>query len=344
MSGDASSASKHPFFVHRILRTVEEVLVQADIGGEPVLLGVSGGGDSMALLEVLGLLAPKLELALHVACIDHGLRPEAADEAELVRRAATVWGAGFHAVRVHPAGDDEDNLRRARHEALSGLADRAGSRFILLGHTADDQIETMLLRFLRGAGLGGLSGMRTIRPPFVRPLLSFHRGDLRELLRARSVEWSEDPTNETDRYARGRLRTAVLPVLERTFGTGALEHLLDLGPRWRADEEYLETEAERVLAYASRNGRSGVELDLTALTEAHPALQPRVLRRWILGATGHTTASRELAAIERWMTARTAPLGRIDIAGATLVCERGRLRLEKPVLPPSHRRVTFPRH
>src|SRR5205085_7229085 len=158
-------------------------------------------------------------------------------------------GAAFHSASIDPANGDEDTLRRGRHLELEKIARAAGCRFVLLGHTQGDQIETIVFRFLRGAGLGGLAGMREIRGPFVRPLLSARREDLRAVLVARGVAWAEDPSNSSDRYARGRLRSQVLPALESAFGRGALDHLLDVAPRWRADEEFLETEAERLIAF-----------------------------------------------------------------------------------------------
>ncbi len=318
--------TRQPFFVHRCMRQVHGVLERAGTSAEPVLLGVSGGGDSMALLELTALVAPALDLSVHVVCIDHGLRQEAADESRLVEEAAARHGARFHAVRVEPEGDDEDSLRRVRHAALEDMRVRVGARFVLLGHTADDQIETIVFRFVRGAGFGGLSGMREVRGTLVRPLLGLRRAELRDLLRARGAAWAEDPSNSSPRYARGRLRSSVLPAVESSFGSGALDHLLDVAPRWRADEDYLEREAERLLAYASRRGRDGTDLDVEALSTAHEALRARALRRWITAATGNGPSSRDVAEVERWLGHATG--GRRDIAGARLALAGGRLSID----------------
>ena len=320
-----------PFFVHRCVRTAQTVLAAAGVRDETVVVGVSGGGDSMALLEIVGLLAPKLRIGLHVACIDHGQRPEAAAETRLVSAAAERWNAKFHAIRLEAVEADEDSLRRARHGALHELRLAIGCRFILLGHSSDDQIETIVFRFLRGAGFGGLSGMREVRGPLLRPLLGIRRAQLRRLLVSRAVEWAEDQTNESDRYARGRLRSTVLPAVEAAFGPGALDHLLDVAPRWRADEDFLEQEAARLLAYASRRGAVGTDLDADALACAHVALRARVLRRWLREATGRQPASREIAAIERWLDSGGARKGRLDLAGVRLTGGTGgRLCLGKP--------------
>lgn len=333
------TSTRLPFFVHRCVRRAEAVLRSAGIGNEAVLLGVSGGSDSMALLEITWLLAPRLRLEMHVACIDHGVRPEAGAEVERVRAAAAARGAVFHSSRIDPGAGDEDTLRRARYDALASIARSHACRFVLLGHTSDDQVETIVFRFLRGAGLGGLAGMREARGALLRPLLSMHREELRRLLRARDVTWADDPSNLGERHARGRLRTKVLPAIEGAFGRGALDHLLDVAPRWRADEEFLEIEAARLLACAARRGDAGTELDLDAIAPAHPAMRARVLRRWLAERTGKTMASRELAAVERWLAGAARGSGAIDIAGASVVRRRGRLAVHakdpsRPFAPP----------
>lgn len=377
-----SRSSKLPFFVHRLAGTFEEVLVRAGVRDEAVLLAVSGGSDSMALLELASLTAARLGINLHVCCVDHGQRPEVAAESELVRAASARAHAEFHAVAVRPDGSDENSLRRARHGALASIAHEAGCRFILLGHTADDQVETILFRFLRGAGFGGLAGMREVRGALLRPLLSLRRQELRRLLLERKIVWTDDATNESDRYARGRLRRGVLPAIETAFGAGVLEHLLDVAPHWRADEDFLEEQAGRLLAYASRRGAVGAELDLEALATGHRALISRVIRRWLVERTGRTTTAREIASIERWLDGRP---GRgeesLDLPRSTLSRRGGRLAVKvatpkpndesdvdidcssddpslshgdpwpltgpsdrKAVLPPSYGRVRFPRN
>jgi tRNA(Ile)-lysidine synthase len=319
--------TRQPFFVHRAKRQVTEALARAGVRAEHVLVGVSGGSDSMALLELAGLVAPSLQLQLHVVCVDHGLRAEAAGEAELVRQAAHRWNASFHSIAIDAGGDDEDSLRRARHAAIDALRLCVGARFVLLGHTADDQVETILFRFLRGAGFGGLAGMRETRGPLLRPLLAWRRAELRRILVARGVAWAEDSSNTSPRYARGRLRASVLPAIEAAFGRGALDHLLDVAPRWRADEDFLEKETTRLLAYACRRGRGGLDLDVEALATAHEAIRARALRRWVAEATGIEPGSRDVAEVERWLDGAEGR-GQLDIAGARLALAGGRLSVE----------------
>ena len=314
-----------PLAVHRCVRAAEDVLGRAGIRDEAVLAAVSGGGDSMALLEIASLLAPRLRLEVHVASIDHGMRPEARGEIEMVAAAAGARGAHFHRAVVDPGYGDENTLRNRRHQALEEIARSCGSRFLLTGHTSDDQIETIVFRFLRGAGLGGLAGMREVRPPYVRPLLGLSRENLRALLRERGIAWVEDPTNDSDRYARGRLRSLVLPAIRRAFGGGTLDHLLDVAPRWRTDEDYLEHETDRLMAFASRRGPDGIELDAAALGAAHRALRARVLRRWLAGVS-RAPDSREIAVVERWLDEIPGSGSGVDVPGARVTIVHGRLR------------------
>jgi tRNA(Ile)-lysidine synthase len=322
---------KTPLLVHRAARTVADALRRHDVHDQSVLVAVSGGSDSTALLLLAARAATSLRLTLHVGCIDHRVRADSAREVELVRELARRFGAPLHTESIDAGGDDEDSLRRARLDALARIADRTGCRFVLLGHTADDQIETIVFRFVRGAGFGGLAGMRERRDRFVRPLLTVRREELRRILVHEGLGWVEDATNDSDRYARGRLRRGVLPAVEAAFGEGSLDHLLDVAPRWRADEDLLEREAARLLAYASRSGRAGVEIDLEALRTGDPALRSRALRRWVREASGRTLESRQLGAVERWLESLEAREneGRrsVDLPGLTVEHERGRLLL-----------------
>ncbi len=323
----ATDSSRQPLPVHRVLQAAGRNLQESGVRNARVLLAVSGGGDSMALLEAAALLAPGLGLQLHVAHVDHATRAGSAAEQATVAEAARLRGASFDGMRIDPGDCSEDAMRRARHDALATMADRGDCRWILLGHSADDQVETILFRFLRGAGLGGLAGMRRVRGRLVRPLLDCRRAELRAFLDARGVAWMEDPDNLAPRYARTRLRVGVLPALEAAFGRGALDHLLDQAPRWRADEDYLEEQAARLLAYATRPGAlPGVAaLDAAALVEAHAALRARALRSWLRHGTGHTPSARELAALEHWLQGLGE--GGVDVAGGRVRRDGGRLVL-----------------
>jgi len=186
--------------------------------GDRVIVAVSGGPDSMALLHVLWEVRERLGLTLEVAGVDHGLRPGAAEELALVRARAEALGLPFVGVRVDVArhrrgGGLQDAARRARLGALTALAKERGARRVALGHQADDQAETVLFRIVRGTGLTGLQGIPYRRDPFVRPLLDLSRGEILRYLRRRSIPFVQDPSNADLRFARARIRHRHLPAL-----------------------------------------------------------------------------------------------------------------------------------
>ena len=186
--------------------------------GDRVIVAVSGGPDSMALLHVLWELRDRLGLTLEVAGVDHGLRPAAAEELELVRARAEALGLPFVGLAVDVASHRrgaglQDAARRARLGALAALATERGARRVALGHQADDQAETVLFRIVRGTGLAGLQGIPYRRDPFVRPLLDLSRTEILRYLRRRSIPFVEDPSNTDLRFARARIRHRHLPAL-----------------------------------------------------------------------------------------------------------------------------------
>jgi tRNA(Ile)-lysidine synthase len=183
-------------------------------------VAVSGGGDSVALMHALAASFQGQQVALHVATVDHGLRPAASQEAAEVGRMATALGLR-HAVLKWTGWDGQGNLqdqaRRARYRLLADWAVKNDLPIVALGHTADDQAETLLMRLARSAGVDGLAGMPVRRceqgVTFVRPFLGLTRADLRAYLVRHDVGWIDDPTNEDLRFDRIRARQA-LAVLE----------------------------------------------------------------------------------------------------------------------------------
>ena len=189
--------------------------------GDHVLVAVSGGPDSTALLYALAKLAPRLGITLGAACIDHGLRPESADEAKDVRRRCHQLGIGCEVVVVdlgkarRPHVSLQEAARDARLAALTTSARSLRCTKIALGHTADDQAETVIFRILRGTGIAGLAGIPYQRGSFIRPLLDVRRAELLAYLARRKIDFIRDPSNANRRYARSRIRHDVLPLLAR---------------------------------------------------------------------------------------------------------------------------------
>jgi tRNA(Ile)-lysidine synthase len=185
-------------------------------GGETVLVAVSGGADSVALLHVLRALANDLALRLHVAHVDHGLRPDSSRDADFVRALAERCSLPVEIARVTITAEGESleaAARAMRYGALESIADRVGADRIAVAHTADDQAETVLMRLLEGAGPRGLAGIPAVRGRIIRPLLAARRAEIVAALTAEGEGWIEDPSNRDPRFVRNRIRHRVLPAL-----------------------------------------------------------------------------------------------------------------------------------
>ncbi len=180
-------------------------LLPSDFGR--VGLCVSGGPDSVAML----LLAKAAGLDCQAVTIDHGLRPEAADEARLVAAVCTQLGVPHEIRRLNsaPNGNVSAWARAERYKAIDDWADTRGLAWLMTAHHADDQLETLLMRLNRGAGIGGLSGVRSVNGRYIRPLLLWRKAELIALTAASGVQFVEDPSNTDERYDRARMRKAL---------------------------------------------------------------------------------------------------------------------------------------
>ncbi|HET8567572.1 MAG TPA: tRNA lysidine(34) synthetase TilS [Candidatus Limnocylindria bacterium] len=182
----------------------------------PLVVAVSGGADSTALLLILSALAPEHGLVLHVAHFDHRTRPRAAAaDAQFVADLAASLGLPVRVGRAERRPASEDDARAARYAFLRRAAGELGATAIATGHTRDDQAETVLLHAVRGSGLAGLAAMRPERDGVVRPLLALGRDATREACAAAGIVPREDPTNRSLRFARNRIRAKVMPELAR---------------------------------------------------------------------------------------------------------------------------------
>lgn len=188
----------------------------AATAGGPIGLCVSGGGDSIAMMHLAARhLAPQ---NLHIVSVDHGLRPEAADELALVARQAKALGLSHRVLHWHwdGAGNLQAAARAGRMVLIADWAGQGGITTVWLGHTEDDQIETFLMRLARGSGIDGLAGMSTLTKRYgvriFRPLLDVARADLRDWLRANDIAWCDDPSNQDPGFDRVRARQMIAPL------------------------------------------------------------------------------------------------------------------------------------
>jgi tRNA(Ile)-lysidine synthase len=248
--------------------------------GAAVLIAASGGPDSTALLRCLHALAPRERWRLGVAHLDHALRPESADDAAFARRQAASLALPFLAARVHVRAlptsvgrSVEEAARLARRSFLARAAAAFGADAVALGHTRDDQAETVLLNLARGTGTLGLAGMPPAAGLFVRPLLGRSRAEILAYLEALGAHWREDPTNRDVSFARNWFRREVLPALEARM-PGARASFAALAAAARADEAALERRTATLLSrlIVAAGGRE------VLLDAAFPAALPLELR------------------------------------------------------------------
>jgi tRNA(Ile)-lysidine synthase len=258
--------------------------------GETVVAALSGGADSVALLDVLVRLAPARGFRVVAAHLDHGLRPDSADDArscaDLCERIGVPLRAGQADVRGRAdrdGGGVEEAARVERYAFLRSVKASEGAVAIALAHTRDDQAETVLLRLLRGAGVSGLAGMRPRSQDLVRPLLGFGRADVLAHLHARGLSWREDPTNGDFSLARNRVRGELIPYLEAHFNPRLRETLARTASVLAEDEDLLDALAGPPIAQREP-GR--VALSRRALALAPRAAARLAVRRALDGAGG----------------------------------------------------------
>lgn len=269
-----------------------------------MLAACSGGADSLALAAALAFVGPRAGLRAGAVTVDHGLQEGSAARAASV--AAVLAGLGLDPVRTASvsvevgtgrAGGPEAAARTARYAALSRVAAGDGAAAVLLGHTLDDQAETVLLGLARGSGARSLAGMPPRRGVFRRPLLGLRRPVTAEACAALGLDPWQDPHNADRQFARVRVRLDALPALEAALGPGVAEALARTAGQLRADAEVLEK-------ISSERADGDSPLSASSLAELPGAVRTRVLRSAALAAgcpAGALTAG-HVARIEELVT------------------------------------------
>ena len=304
-------------------------------GGETVLVAVSGGADSVALLHLLRTLAPAWHLALHVLHVDHQLRSDSARDARFVQDLGARLGIPVEVATVEVAPRDslEAAARQARYAALDACADRIRADRIAVGHTADDQAETVLMRLVEGTGVRGLAGIPPVRGRVIRPLIECHRAPLVEELRRSGFEWVEDPTNRDPKFLRNRIRHELLPLLAGSYSPGIAGALARVAGLVREAVEAL----ERVAA-AELERLGAVEDDAVTLPLGELRALPRQVAAEVLRQAAGRLGSR--APLRAWahrglrrVLVEPAPRGPFRLGGVTLEVSGPRVRLGRSTLP-----------
>ena len=270
--------------VARVRQVLQEVEVAADAS---LVVAASGGVDSTVLLDVLD----GLGCRLHVAHLDHALRPDSADDSRFVASEAQRRGLPCSIERrdvgAYARAEGlslEEAGRRQRYAFLDQVAARVGAEFIALGHHADDQAETVILRLLRGSGSTGLGAMEIVREGrYLRPLLGVRRAEIEQYARQRDLRYREDPSNRDPRFLRNRVRGELMPLL-KSYNPNIAEVLNRTAALLKAEDDLLaELTQEALDTVVCERCDDKVALDGTRLLAYHIAVQRRVLRAVLQG-------------------------------------------------------------
>ncbi len=269
-----------------------------------VIVGVSGGADSVALLHILFALRKTLRFSLRVAHLDHALRKASAEDAAFVRQLGEKLGLPV-VVERQTVGDwcsaqgvsIEEGARLIRYRFFRETAQRFSAQAVALAHTADDQAETVLMRFLRGSGLGGLSAMATKRLLdenqaklrkqdsvwLIRPLLGLWRREIIAYIKTHDLKYREDASNTDYRFTRNRIRHKLLPLLEDDYNPNLKTVLAQLADQSRWDASFLQAsakrQAKRIIKANKADAQAGLSIAIAAFLRQPKALQRQLVRQ-----------------------------------------------------------------
>lgn len=308
-----------------------------DAASSHFLVAASGGRDSTVLARVMSRIAVDWDARLTLGTVHHGLREEADAEVRFVEHLATRLGAGFlsrrvdvHAELLRERGSIQAAARRLRYAALEDMRLEAGATVILTAHHAEDQAETLLAHFLRGAGPDGLTGIRAVHGAVARPLLGISTEDIAADAAAHQLEWMEDPSNATDAYRRNAIRHHISPAITQVFGPGWIravgdsarlhallsDFLREQGNAWARDA--IVVEGDDVLVRG---------ISLNASSEFEKLMVCRLALQLLLNASPGLDASLDLLALTGSAVGATLQLR----CGATARREAGGLRLSPAI-------------
>jgi tRNA(Ile)-lysidine synthase len=327
-----------------VRRAVRELLLAQPFNGESrgeqagkanalVLVGLSGGADSLALAAATAFEAPRAGLRAGAVIVDHGLQPGSADVAARAASQARDLGLDpvlVRTVTVAPSqggtgGGPEAAARAARYAALDAALTETGARGVLIGHTLDDQAETVLLGLARGSGAASLQGMPERSGAYLRPLLGIRRDQTRQFCADSGLVPWDDPHNLDPRYSRVRVRENVLPVLERELGPGVAEALARTAEQLREDSQALDELVLEFIEEICEPAEGGIAVSVGALEANPPALRQRVIRFVVASEFGvslervHTLAASRLVTEWHGQKALDLPGVRVERQGGLLV-------------------------
>jgi len=322
--------------------------------GQKLVVAVSGGPDSMALLHALHSLRQELRLTLHGAHLDHQLRGEASQQdAEFVARTflelgieSTIESGDVTGFQKANRLSLEEAAREVRYAFLANVSKQQEAAAIALGHTSNDQAESVLMHLIRGSGLTGLQGMRTVskrnvgeeHAVLLRPLLNVSREETEAYCEVLNLSPRRDETNNHSNLTRNRVRTDLLPVLE-SYNPAIKQGLVRLARNASLDMDYMQQQISAVWNRVCTAKGGGMTIDLGVFQELHPALQRHLLRNAVFRVKGDLEDV-EQNHVEDMVTLASGPVGKsLDLPGGvkfTVGYHEASLSKGGPALPPVH--------
>ena len=299
--------------------------------GSTVVVALSGGADSLALTAAVAFEAPKLGVRVTSVTVDHGLQADSADVAARAAAAARELGVEAVVVQVVVAGEGgpEAAAREARYRVLREAAERVGASAVLMGHTLDDQAETVLLGLARGSGAASLQGMAPVREDddglrWMRPLLGVRRDTTRAFCAASALAPWHDPHNIDDRYTRVRVRERVLPVMEAELGPGIADALARTAEQLREDAEAFDEMIHETIEDIVEHAEAGISVSVAALAANPAALRNRIIRLVVDSEFGVSLTRIQTLEVARLVTDWSGQ-GPIDLPECSAVRQGGRI-------------------
>ncbi len=275
MSGEKANRARRAEKTGRLKKSVQDFVQRTAKAGDRVGVAVSGGADSVALLLLLLEVRERLGIVLSVVHFNHQLRGKASNvDEKFVAALAKKLKLAYHAERGDVAGmakreraNLEDAARRARYGFFERVVKEGHLDYVAVAQTADDQAETVLAHILRGTGIAGLGGIHPVAGHVFRPLLAVRREELRAYLKSRKQGWREDATNLDTTRTRARIRKKLLPLLEKQFQPGVVNHLATLAELAREDEAFFEAMLEHRIAELTQKSAGGVRIRISDLLD-----------------------------------------------------------------------------
>ncbi|MCD7826562.1 MAG: tRNA lysidine(34) synthetase TilS [Clostridiaceae bacterium] len=283
--------------------------------GESILVGVSGGADSIFLLHALCQLKERFSLQIAAVHIHHGIRGGEADrDQEFTQKFAERLGIAcylFHEDVPCRAKEWEMSVEEAgravRYQCFEKLRQRLGFDWIAVAHNRNDQAETILLQLLRGSGLRGLGGIRAKRDRVIRPLLFLERAEIEAALQKEGLGYCEDATNSGDAYARNRIRNHVLPYLQEQLQPAAVDHIARAGEQLQGIMDYIGQQSRAVAKRNVKKGMHSCKIECAVLLEQAPVIQGEILLQMMeeLVRKRKDITSRHIAALQKLAAGET---------------------------------------